>query len=61
MQNTELEFSYEYIIYIHPAITFFNSLPFDLDVSINDFIKFKLEKNKSENSQRYNRSKTDQQ
>ena len=49
LQNTELEFSYEYIIYIHPAITFFNSLPFDLDVSINDFIKFKLEKNKSEN------------
>ena len=50
LQNTELEFSYEYFIYVNPSLTFFNSLPFDLDVSINDFIKFKLEKNKSENT-----------
>ena len=49
MENKELEFSYEYFVYVRPGMTFHNSLPFDLDVSINDFIKFKLEKNKSEN------------
>ena len=49
LKNTELEFSYEYFVYVRPSMTFHNSLPFDLDVSINDFIKFKLEKNKSEN------------
>ena len=50
LKSNELEFSYEYFVYVNPSITFFNSLPFDLDVSINDFIKFKLEKNKSENT-----------
>ena len=48
LKNKELEFSYEYFVYVRPSMTFHNSLPFDLDVSINDFIKFKLEKNKSE-------------
>ena len=50
LKNPELEFSYEYFVYVNPSLTFYNSLPFDLDVSINDFIKFKLEKNKSENT-----------
>jgi hypothetical protein len=30
-------------------MTFVNKLPFNLNLSINDFIKFQLEKNKSEN------------
>ena len=30
-------------------MTFINSLPFDLDINVNDFIKFKLEKSKKEN------------
>jgi hypothetical protein len=44
INNSELEFSYEFIVYIRPCMTFINSLPFDLDININDFIKFKLEK-----------------
>ena len=49
INNTELEFSYEFIVYVRPCMTFINSLPFDLDININDSIKFKLEKNKNEN------------
>ena len=49
INNSELEFSYEFIVYIRPCMTFINSLPFDLDINVNDSIKFKLEKNKSEN------------
>ena len=49
INNSELEFSYEFIVYIRPCMTFINSLPFDLDINVNDFIKFKLEKSKKEN------------
>ena len=49
ISNSELEFSYEFIVYVRPCMTFINSLPFDLDINVNDSIKFKLEKNKNEN------------
>ena len=49
IKNSELEFSYEFIVYIRPCMTFINSLPFDLDINLNNSIKFKLEKNKNEN------------
>ena len=47
--NNELEFSYEYFAYVRPCMTFINSLPFDLNLSLNDFIMIKLDKNKTEN------------
>ena len=47
--STEFEFSYEYFVYVRPCMTFINLLPFNLSLSINDFIKIKLDKNKSEN------------
>ena len=49
LNSTEFEFSYEFFVYVRPCMTFVNKLPFKLNLSINDFIKFQLEKNKSEN------------
>ena len=49
LQNNELEFSYEYFVYVRPCMTFINMIPFDLNITLNDFIKLKLEKNKKEN------------
>ena len=49
IQNNELEFSYEYFVYVRPCMTFINMIPFDLNITLNDFVKLKLEKNKKEN------------
>ena len=49
LNSVEFSFSYEYFIYIRPSMTFINSLPFNLNITINDFIKMELEKNKTEN------------
>ena len=49
LNSTEFQFSYEFFVYVRPCMTFVNKLPFNLNLSINDFIKFQLEKNKSEN------------
>ena len=49
LTNNELEFSYEYMVYVRPCLTFINLIPFDLNVSLNDYIKIKIEKNKTEN------------
>ena len=49
LNSTEFEFSYEFFVYVRPCMTFVNKLPFKLNLSINDFIKIQLEKNKSEN------------
>jgi hypothetical protein len=48
MKNSEIQFSYEFFVYVRPSLTFINSLPFDLNIIINDFKQVKLEKNKSE-------------
>ena len=49
MKNSEIKFSYEFFVYVRPCLTFINSLPFDLNIIVNDFNQVKLEKNKSEN------------
>ena len=49
LNNTEFEFSYEYFVYVRPCMTFINLLPFNLNISINDYIKIQLDKNKTEN------------
>ena len=49
LNNTEFEFSYEYFVYVRPCMTFINLLPFNLNISINDYIKIQLDKNTTEN------------
>ena len=49
LNSSEFEFSYEFFVYVRPCMTFINMLPFNLNLSINDFNKFQLEKNVSEN------------
>ena len=49
LNSVEFSFSYEFFVYVRPCMTFINSLPFNLNISINDFIKLPLEKNKTEN------------
>ena len=53
MKNSEIQFSYEFFVYVRPCLTFINSLPFDLNIIVNDFKQIKLEKNKSENIYNY--------
>ena len=49
LNSTEFEFSYEFFVYVLSCMTFVNKLPFNLNLSTNDFNKFQLKKNKSEN------------